>query len=211
MRGYFLRLGKYFRRHGFTSTLIRIRREITDRIFFHREFLYWRDLMDGEIGSGALPDGLRIERYDRMDEVPEKLLVRIFEYYPEELQRDTIKKRFEIAGRLWCLFKETEAIGYLWSIEGRTMKPYYYFPLLKHDVHLDDGFIFPEHRGKGLFSVLNNHIFQHYKSQGFRSIYQEIAEWNAASMNSAIKHGFNKIGLARIRYHHGRCKVTWWR
>jgi hypothetical protein len=29
-------------------------------------------------------------------------------------------------------------------------------------------------------------------------------------MRSAVKHGFIKIGLAKMRIHRGKCRVTWW-
>ncbi len=90
------------------------------------------------------------------------------------------------------------------------MKPYYLFPLMERDVHLDDGFIFPAHRGQGMFFILTNHIFKHYKNEGFHQVYQEVAEWNSASMKSAAKNGFARIGLARMRFRRGKCNVTWW-
>ena len=98
----------------------------------------------------------------------------------------------------------------MWSIEGRSMKPHHFFPLTPGDVHLDDGFIFPSYRGQGLFSILNYHIFRHYKKAGFHRVYEEVAEWNTASMKSAVKHGFVRIGLAKLRFHGDKCQVTWW-
>jgi hypothetical protein len=157
-----------------------MRQEVTNQLFHNRLVIYWLDLNRGEFGEYAVPENCRVERFDKNTGMPERLFKRIAEHYPEELQREYVQKRFDKGAYLWCLKNDTEDIGYLWSIEGRSMKPHYYFPLMARDLHLDDGFIFPAYRGQGMFSILNYHIFRHYRNEGFHRVYEEIAEWNLA-------------------------------
>jgi hypothetical protein len=206
----YLRAAKYLQLHGLKPSLNRVWREAKIKLFQNRVVIYSLDLLHSEFDEFAMPENCRVEKYNKESEIPERLIKHIAEYYSEELLKDNIRKRFEKGAYLWCLRNDTEYIGYLWSIVGRTMKPYYFFPLTARDVHLNDGLIFPPHQGHGMFSLLNNHIFKHYKNEGFHWIYQEVAEWNNASMKSAVKHGFTRIGLARMRFSHGKSKVTWW-
>jgi len=210
LRALYLRTTKYLQRHGLTSSVKRVWREARNRSLYDRNVFFCRDLLQGGGESPALPDGCHVDRYDKMSEIPERLFKRITEHYSEELIKGYFQKRFEKGGHLWCLRNDTEDIGYLWSIEGRSMKPHYYFPLTARDVHLDDGFIFPPHRGRGMFYVLNMHLFNYYRNEGFQRVYQEVKEWNAASIRSAAKNGFVRICLAKKKIRGDKCKVTWW-
>jgi len=209
IRTHCLRAGKYLRRHGLKSSMKRIWREVQNRILYNREILYCQNLLHGEFECQAMPENFRIERYDERSEVPERLLKRIAEHYSEELMQDHIRKRFEKGARLWWLMNDTEDIGYTWTLEGRATEPYY-FPLMKGDVYFFDALIFPSLRGRGLNSILLNHILKHYKSEGYHRAFLETAEWNTAVMKFMLKNDFVRIGLARKRFRRGKCKVTWW-
>jgi L-amino acid N-acyltransferase YncA len=210
VRTLYLRTAKYLQRHGLKSSVKRVWQEAQNRVLYNRNVFYCRDLLQGELESPALPENCRVERYETISEIPERLFRRIAEHHSEELILGYFQKRFEKGAHLWCLRSDTEDIGYLWSIEGRSMKPYYYFPLTARDVHLDDGFIFPPHRGHGMFYVLNMSLFNYYKNEGFHRVYQEVREWNTASIKSAAKNGFVRICLTRKKIRRGKCQVTWW-
>lgn len=210
LEGFYLRASAFFRRHGLASSVKRAWREIDLQIFHNRCILYWMDLTCGEIEPAGLPPECRIERYDRVSDVPEQLLARISELYSERLLLGYIQHRFELGAKLWCLKNGTNDLGYIWTIEGRSMKPRYFFPLLPRDVHFDDGLIFPPYRGKGLLDRLNRHVLRHCQSAGCARAFLEIHEWNASSMRSVAKTGFTRFGMARKSFRRGRCLVTWW-
>ena len=183
--------------------------EVHRSLFQNREVLYCRDLLDGEIGNHEMPDPYFVDRYNSLAEMPESLYKRITGLYTEKIIGLDIRKRFDKGAHLWCLRNDKEEIGYIWSLEGRTMKPYY-FPLMPRDVYFLDGLIFPEYRGQGQFFYLLDHIVKYYRSLSFHRIYFKIQEWNSSSMKSVAKNGFVRIGIGKIRNRRGKSKVTWW-
>lgn len=206
----FLRASAYLRRHGLKSTLQRAWLEPDIQLRRNRCVMFWMDLKRADFASAALPAGFRVERYDTSSEVPERLFKRIAELYSEELLRGYFRHRFELGGHLWCLMNEAEDVGYIWTVEGRSMKPSYFFPMLERDIHFDDGLIFPSCRGRGLLDALNRHILRRYKDEGYLRAFLEVHEWNTSSIRSVAKTGFIKFGLARKQFRRGKCLVTWW-
>jgi GNAT superfamily N-acetyltransferase len=204
-----LRAGKYLQQHGLKPSIRRLWREIINQLIYNRDVLYWRDLLQGEFDGYIMPENFRVDRFDMRSEIPNRLIQSIAEHYSEKLLESQIRKAFEKGASLWCLRNDTEDIGYTWSLPAQAMKPYF-FPLMERDVYFFDVFIFPSHRGRGLNSVLMNHLLKHYKSKGFYRAYLETCEWNVPEMKSLAKNGFVRIGLARRRFRHGKCKVTWY-
>ena len=210
IRKLYLRGGKYLQRHGLKSSAKRIWRETQNKVLYNRDVIYCCDLLQRELGGHAIPEDFRIERFEKISEVPERLLRRIAEYYSEEVLKEYIQKRFDKGACLWCLKNDEDDVGYTWTLTGRAMTPFYFFPLMERDVYLFDALIFPELRGRGLNSLLLEQILKYYKNEGFHRAYLETREWNTAVKNFLLKTKFVKIGLARIRFRRGKCKVTWW-
>jgi GNAT superfamily N-acetyltransferase len=203
------RAKNYIRRHSIISSINRIWRETKNRALFYRHVLYARDLLYGDFEGHPLPEGYRVENYEKISNIPVRLIKRITEHYSERILTEDIKNRYGNGACLWCLRNDTEDFGYTWSLVGRAMNPYY-FPLLERDTYFFDVFIFPKCRGRGLNSVLMNYLLKYYKSRGCCRAFIETLEWNTAEMRSLAKNGFIKIGLASKRFHRGKCKVTWW-
>jgi GNAT superfamily N-acetyltransferase len=206
----YLRASAYLRRHGLKSTVQRAWRELDIQLRRNRCVMFWMDLRRAELAPAALPEGFRVERHDSSSEVPERTFNRIAELYSEELMRGSARHRFDLGAHLWCLMNGTEEVGYIWTVEGRSMKASYFFPLQTRDIHFDDGLIFPPYRGRGLLGDLNRHILRCYKEEGYLRAFLEVHEWNASSIRSVVKTGFVKFGLARKRFRRGKCLVTWW-
>lgn len=208
-RTFYLRAGKYVRQHGLSSSLERVWRAVKNLVLYNRDLLFCRDLIRGEFGDLDMPENFRIERFEERSEATRGLLKRLAEEYPEELLQENFEERFEKGAWLWCLRHYTEYVGYVWTLKGKTLKPWY-FPLMKHDVYLFDALIFAQFRRRGLHSVLLNHVLRYYKSEGFDLAYLETREWNLAVVNLMSKHEFVRIGLAKRRLRRGKCKVKWW-
>lgn len=209
IRALYLRSAKYLRRHGLKSSIKRLRREARNKIFYKRDVVFWLDLLQADLDGQAIPSNLRVERFDRRSGVPERLMNHMAEEYSEVLLKEYIQRRFAKGASLWCLRNETEDISYTWALTGQAMIPYY-FPLTERDLHLFDGYTFPNFRGHGLNPVLLNHVLKYYRNEGFHRAYLETREWNTAVMRSVPKNGFIKIGLAKRRIRRGKCTVTWW-
>lgn len=209
IRAFYLRTTKYVRRHGLKPAVQRIWREARNQLRYNRDVLFCRDLLRGGFDGHPVPEGCRVERYDKGTGVPQRLFKRIGEEYSEELLQEYVLNRLDKGASLWCLMNETEDMTYTWTLTGRTMKPYY-FPLLDGDLHLFDGFTFPSFRGRGLNAVLLDHVLEHYRDEGFVRAYLETHEWNTSVLKLVPKNGFVRIGLARKKAKRGKCKVAWW-
>lgn len=209
IRALYLRTAKYIRRHGLKPSVTRLWREARNKVRYNRDVIFWRDLLQGGFDGHPMPENCRVERYNQSSGVPERLIKRIGEEYSEELVQEYVRKRLEKGACLWCLMSDTEDMSYTWTLQGRSMKPYY-FPLMERDLHLFDGLTFPPFRGKGLNCALLDYVLKHYRDEGFLRAYLETHEWNVAVIKMVPKNGFVRIGLARKKVRRGKCKVTWW-
>lgn len=202
LRAQFLRAGKYFRRRGLRASVDRLLLEIRNRISRKRLVLFSRDLFDGEFEGYPLPERWRIERFSARSEVPERLYRRITQFSSEALLERYMLKRFEHGASLWCLSDEAGDLGYMWTLTSQAMKAFC-LPPMGRDIYLMDSFIFPEHRGAGVSSVLRNHVLKHYKAEGYCRAYSEAWEWNAPVMKAMAKNGFRPVGKVRKKQRRG--------
>ena len=69
-------------------------------------------------------------------------------FWNPKLAHGTSIERFETGASLWLIKSADKLAGYGWTLQGRTIEPYY-FPLGKDDVHLFDFHVFPQYRGQG--------------------------------------------------------------
>ena len=209
IRAFYLRTSKYLQRHGLKSSLQRIWRETRNKLRYNRDILFVRDLLQGGLESHPVPEGFRVEKYNKDTGMPDRLARRIGQEYSEELLRDYVGNRFSNGACLWSLMNEAEDVGYMWTLTGRAMKPHY-FPLTPRDLYIFDGFTFPSLRGQGLLCALMDEVLMHYRDEGFHRAYLETHEWNSAVVKMVPKNGFVRLGLARKAIHRNKVKVTWW-
>jgi len=205
-----LRAGNYLRKHGLGSSLGRVRREIRNRLFFNRLVVHCRDLHSGGLEGRPLPENCRVERFRSRAEIPERLYRKMTGHFSEEMLQSYMQKRFDHGGCLWCLRNDAEDICYTWTVTGRAMKAFCLPPMLERDVYCMDSFVFPPHQGRGMNSVLKDHILRQYSSEGYCRAFSETWEWNTSAMKSLAKNGFVKVGFVRKRSRRGRCRLTWW-
>ena len=93
-------------------------------------------------------------------------------------------------------------------MNGGTVNPHFY-PLIKKDVHLFDGEIFPEFRGRRLNPLFVDYMLSMFKNKGMERAFIEMREWNEANRRSIGKTSFHNIGVARKINVFGRNVVIW--
>ncbi len=205
----YLRVKKYLEKHGIKAIVERALLEFKNQLFFNRDIVFRFDLLDKKYEVLSIPEKYVIERMKKRSEIPDKFMKSFKEHQAVELLDNNIRRRFENGAFLWCLIKEGDFIGYIWSIVGKAMKPYY-LPLTENDVHMFDNFIFPQYRGRMYNSILMNHVLERLRIEGLQRAYMETAEWNRAECKSLIKNGFVQISFAKKRFRCGKNIVTWW-
>jgi RimJ/RimL family protein N-acetyltransferase len=166
------------------------------------------DLHDWSSSKEGIPGQYSVDRVSKESDIPEQLMECILANQREEMFKDYMRRRLAKGAALWFLKKENKWIGYFWVFIGQTMKPHF-IPLMAQDVHIFDGFIFPEHRGQGEMAIMMNLVVDRLRLMGLRRAYIETAEWNTSSIKFIEKMGYTKLGYAKQRLWRGKNKVTW--
>jgi len=205
----YFRVKKYFVKYGLTMTVWRLFTFLKRRLFYKRQVVFWVDLSAWEPGRYSSAEEYGIQRIEEFAQLSEPFRARLRQEHAEELIDRTMKRRFEQHATLWCLTRGADFIGYMWSIPGRTLKPYF-FPLTAKDVHLFDNFVFPEYRGNRLNSILVSRMLDALKKSGYQRAYAETGEWNEAELRSFARIGFSRMGFGRKRARKRKNLVAWW-
>ena len=136
----------------------------------------------------------------------DKKIMELFLY--KEIFQDQLKVRFSKGAFIWLVKQDSSLAGFVWSIVQTTVEPYF-FPLTKKDVHIFDNVIFPEYRGRGINTILINHVLFELKRMGFVRAFIETHTWNTSEIKSLIKTHFYRLAEARKFHFWGWCLSTW--
>jgi len=202
------RFAGYYRRHGFVKTVERFGQSIKRSLFANRMVVFYCDLAGQQAPPPALHDSLKILRLTNQAEFRPLDLEAMTGIWNPELAQKNIAERFGLGASLWLVLSAGHLAGFGWSLQGRTVEPYF-FPLGREDVHLFDFHVFPQFRGQGLNPVLVTHILHTLSSASRGRAFIEAAEWNKAQLSSLRKTPFRQLGLVRSFSLPGRTCVSW--
>jgi len=204
----FTRLVRYYRRRGIIGTFRRFLQKIMELFLQKPNIIFSVDLPGLKNEKYVLPDNFSVECVKGEDEISIQDLNNLFEHIGQRIFRHQMKERFSKEALLWLVKVNGILAGHVWSIQGRTIQPYY-LPLTKKDVHLFDNFIFEELRGRGVNPVLVNYVLAKLKEKDMARAFIETSVANTPEIHSLAKTGFEKYGLARKYHAWGRCLVIW--
>jgi ribosomal protein S18 acetylase RimI-like enzyme len=210
IKNVYWKIRNYYRHRGAKQTALRIKEAVRRLLFANRDVLFYVDLVEWSPSmtvDRSCP--FTIHRITCESEFPEIWLTRILEQLPPEVYVVHMKKRFAKGATIWCLRQEEVLIGFLWTLVGDTMMPHYY-PLIASDVHIFDGFILPQYRGQGTFTLMMTLVMERLKQMGLRRAYVEASEWNTLASRAFEKMQFHFLGVAHQRFRKGKTVVTWW-
>jgi len=156
----------------------------------------------------SLPTDLSVQRKNRLEEIEQRDLDRIVNYWNPELAQRQLEERFKAGASLWLIRCEGQVAGYGWTLAGRTMRSYF-VPFGADDVHLFDFLVFPEYRGRRVNPTLVSYILAALTQEGKSRAYIEAAEWNQAELKSLGRTTFHLLGRARKTAFLGRTIVEW--
>jgi len=168
-------------------------------------------MLEGKDEPQAIKNRLHsilVERKGKFDEIAREDMDVLLSYWNRELKLKQMKDRFDRGAQLWLLKKGGKLAGFRWVLRGRTMEPYF-FPLTRDDAHVFDAEVFPQFRGKGIDSRLNNYLISKLKEEGVRRVLSEIYSWNTAGLSSIAKTDFNRIAVGRRIRILNRTIVIW--
>lgn len=202
------RVTTYYKRHGLRATAQRAGIALRRVLFSNRQIVFYCDLANHTTPPEDLPSFLRIERKRSYAELDPRELHEITDFWNSELARQRIEERFSRGASLWLIRSELSLAGYVWTLQGGTISPYY-FPLGDKDAQFFDLFLFPRFRGRGIDWILFNHVLHALAAEGGARAFAETGEWNRASVSSHRMARFHRLGHVRKITIFG-CTMIWW-
>lgn len=202
------RLSSYYRRHGFWATLRRGQLAAMRFLFASRMVVFYCDLDKQCLRPVCVLRPLKVERLRSLAELGQERLQVMTSFWSPELANRNIRERFEKGASLWIVECECQLAGYGWTLEGRTIAPYY-FPLGPSDVHFFDFHVFPRYRGRGINPYLLGHILENFSGRSTGRAFIEAATWNDAQLSSLRRTPFSRLGSVRSFTILGRTIVSW--
>ena len=202
------RLTTYYTRHGFRATVRRAGLAMRRSLTAGRVVVFYCDLTKQTLTSAAIPDSLKVDRVASEEELSQQDLKEMTNFWNPRLAARNMEERFTKGASLWLVNTGGHLAGYGWTLQGRTIEPYY-FPLRPDDVHLFDFHVFPQYRGQGINPMLVTHILHRLGPDCRGLAYIEAAEWNEAQLSSLEKTPFHRLGLVRKLTVFGHAFVMW--
>lgn len=203
-----LRLNRFLKKKGLVPTAREIARRVARSLWKNRDVIFMMQCKRLPFADHKIPAGYFLLSIDSTDALPSSDAVAIMSTGVHSIIQENIKRRFASGARLWLLKHHGEPIGFIWSLAGKTLSPYY-FPLQNNDVHLFDNEIFEHSRGKGENSILIQQVSLRLSAEGADRLYIETGVWNEAELRSLTKNGFFTIGIAQKKKVRGRLMVMW--
>ena len=202
------RLAGYYSRHGMAATIRRAGVAAKRELFSSRMVVFYCDLGKQAKAPVNIPRSLRVERLRSHAELSRQDLQEMTSFWSPKQAHRNIEERFAKGASLWLIKSGEKLAGYGWTLQGRTIDPYY-FPLAQNDVHLFDFHVFPQYRGQGINPFLVNHILRNPATIGGGRAFIEAAEWNEAQLSSLQKTPFRCLGRFKSFTMFGRTFVHW--
>jgi ribosomal protein S18 acetylase RimI-like enzyme len=169
--------------------------------------MYYSELQQITTDILLLPQEYLVDSWNREDTSERNIFEVFYKYQDENIVKEKIISRFKRGAELWTIQVSKQIAGFVWSIRGTTIKPYF-FPLGPNDVHLFDNEIFPPFRGKGLNSILIDSVLLELKKKGILRAFIETRNWNIAEINSLSKTKLKIFGQV-VTLNIGKKVIIW--
>jgi len=202
------RFGAYYARHGFGATFRRAGVAAKRALFSSRMVVFYCDLGKETAAPVNIPSSLRVERLRSYAELDAQDLQEMTSFWNPKQAHRNIREQFDQGASLWLIKFGDKLAGYGWTLQGRTIAPYY-FPTGHEDAQLFDFYVFPKFRGRAMHWVLTAHILQTLASEGGARAFADTAEWNQAQLSSFKMTHFRRLGVARSFTIFGHTFVSW--
>ena len=190
------RVSSYIRRNGARATIERVRVGVRRASYAGKMVVFCCDLQLQELPPAGHPEPLTVECVNTLAEMGTDRFRTMTTLWNPKLADRNIRERFARGASLWMAMAGDVLAGYGWTLQGRTIEPYY-FPLSENDVHLFDFQVFPDFRGRGINPFLVTSILVGLARDGRTRAFIEAASWNDAQLASLHKTPFRLLGTVR--------------
>jgi len=198
----------YCKRHGLAATICRAQLAGKRALFADRMLVFYCDLDERRLPQVNFPTALRVERLRALTELSAEHVQAITGFWNPKLANQNIRERFKKGASLWLVECEKKLAGYGWTLQGKTIAPYY-FPLAPDDVQLFDFYVFPKFRGRAIHWILTSHILHTLAAEGRSRAFADTREWNQAQRASFTMTPFRLLGSVRTYHIFGQVLNCW--
>jgi len=202
------RFANQYRVYGLWGAIANTKTYLHRNLLHKSTFLYVADLEKLSNEDFILPEEYSIVAYHSRSDIPAKDQERYFGHAGKENGENEISDRFSKNAILWMLRVNEAPAGFIWSVRGKMVDPYF-VPLAPNDSVLFDAVTFPEFRGKRIYSLLTNGVILRLRNDGCTRAFGHAEEWNLPSINGLRKTYLKAIGKARKFNLFGRTLVVW--
>jgi ribosomal protein S18 acetylase RimI-like enzyme len=202
------RLAAYYTRHGFQATVRRARLAVKRALFSSRMVVFYCDLGNYTAAPINIPSSLKVERLRSYPELSLQDFEAMTSFWNPKQAYRNIRERFDQGSSLWLIKSGDRLAGYGWTLEGRTIAPYY-FLLGEDDVQFFDFYVFPKFRGRAMHWLLTVYILEILAAEGRARAFADTREWNQAQLASFEMTPFRRLGLVRSFTILGHTFVSW--
>jgi GNAT superfamily N-acetyltransferase len=208
MLSYLARFMNYYQKRGFLRTISRIYEQPNRIIFKGQMLLFYAEMNEVNDSALTLPPNIIIVCKSTYNEAVQPDMQMIINYWKKENLMDNARERFGKGAILWIVKLNKDIAGFVWSIRGKMVSPWY-LPLTFHDAVLFDCVIFEEYRGRGLYPRLMNYLFGKLKLDGVSRVFGFSYAWNKSSIRGLEKTHYHKFSEARKFRVLGRNVTIW--
>lgn len=202
------RISRQYRNYGLKGAMLNAITSLQRRLLHKATFLYIADSLSLKNAVFILPDKCSISDYHSRSDIPANVMDRYFQYVGKESTEFQIEERFKKRAILWIFSVDNNPAGFVWSITGTMMEPYF-VPLAPHDSVLFDAVTFPEYRGKSVYPLLLCSVASRLLNGGSARVFGHAEEWNLPSIRGLQKANFISIGKARKLCIFGTTILIW--
>lgn len=206
------RLMYMIRREGFIGGIKWMCYAIYHRYIPEKQIIWCMNLTQLETTEFVLPDNLKLERYNSLEQVSDHDLKILFACHSDLMGSATsilIPERFNKGAVLWLMKDDAHVVGYQWTIANNHTTPTY-FPHTEGDIHAIGIEILPDYRGRNLQNIFQQQIWIILRNEGFRRYFSETYLSNKLALKAFSKTGQRGIGIAKRFYFLGKNVVIWY-
>lgn len=172
-----------------------------DKVFGPRFLVYTAAKSTLRSGNLSYPEGFTIQSFDNWLQVDP-----FFRKIIQKELKDEYWGRLEwcdLGWRLWIGSFDGQPAIVSWTRSGKQSTDFF-FPLTDDCILIWQTVTFQKFRGRGIFSILLQHIIKTMCDQGIEIVYCSCRDFNYPSMNAIVKAGFTFIGYGKKKCFTGR-------
>lgn len=189
------RVQYYHNKHGWAKLIKLAPIKAWDRIN-KKEYMYLLDLHTLENDNSLTQDGVVVECYNKVSDIPAKDMEQLINLKSKEILFPFLNNFFNRGATLWLAKKDLSIVSLIWSLNGGFNGFWMGMPMWPNDAIIFAGETFPEFRGRNYFAIMIILICKKLRLAGISRAYG-AAHLNNKASQKAQSRIWKRIGAVR--------------